>query len=57
MRGSTRRETTAAQLRGAWTGRAIGANTVAKCANCGGPHFGQAKACPKKKAARSEAKG
>ena len=27
MQGSTRRETTAAQLRGAWTRRAIGANT------------------------------
>ena len=25
-------------------------HTVAKCANCGGPHFAQAKACPKKKA-------
>ena len=32
-------------------------HTVAKCANCGGPHFGQAKACPKKKAARIEARG
>ena len=30
---------------------------MAKCANCGGPHFAQAKACPKKKAARSEAEG
>ena len=29
---------------------------MAKCANCGGPHFAQAKACPKK-AARGEAKG
>ena len=32
-------------------------HTVAKCANCKGPHFAQAKVCPKKKAARSEAKG
>ena len=32
-------------------------HTVARCANCKGPHFGQAKACPKKKAARGEAKG
>ena len=32
-------------------------HTVAKRANCGGPHFAQAKACPKKKAARSEAEG
>ena len=31
--------------------------TVVKCANCGGPDFGQAKACPKKKAARRDAKG
>ena len=30
---------------------------MVKCANCGGPHFAQAKACPKKKAARSEAAG
>ena len=29
---------------------------MAKCANCRGPHFAQAKACPKK-AARSEAEG
>ena len=32
-------------------------HTVAKCANCKGPHFAQANACPKKKAARAEAKG
>ena len=32
-------------------------HTVAKCTNCKSPHFTQAKACPKKKAARSEAKG
>ena len=32
-------------------------HTVAKCANCRGPHFGQANACPKKKAARGDAKG
>ena len=30
---------------------------MAKCANYKGPHFGQAKACPKKKAARGDAKG
>ena len=32
-------------------------HTVTRCANCKGPHFAQAKVCPKKKAARSEAKG
>ena len=32
-------------------------HTVAKCANCKGPHFAQANVCPKKKAARGEAKG
>ena len=32
-------------------------HTVAKCANCGGPHFAQALACAKKMAARSEAEG
>ena len=32
-------------------------HTVAKCANCGGPNSGQAKVCPRRKAARSEAKG
>ena len=32
-------------------------HTVPKCANCRGPHFAQANACPKKKAARSDAKG
>ena len=37
-------------------GRRCG-HTVAKCANCGGPHFAPAKASPKKKAARSEAGG
>ena len=37
--------------------RVTGVDTVAKCANCGGPHFGQALAFPKKKAARSEAEG
>ena len=30
---------------------------MAKCANCGGAHFAQAKACPKKNAARGAAKG
>ena len=32
-------------------------HTVPKCANCRGPHFAQANACPKKKAARGDAKG
>ena len=32
-------------------------HTVARCANCKGPHFAQAKVWPKKKAARREAKG
>ena len=32
-------------------------HTVAKCGNCRGPHFAQANACPKKRAARSDAKG
>ena len=32
-------------------------HTVAKCASCKGPHFAQANACAKKKAARGEAKG
>ena len=31
-------------------------HTVTKCANCKGPHFAQANACPKK-AARGDAKG
>ena len=51
-------------MRGAVPGEVTGAgrghwckHTVAKCANCEGPHFAQAKVCPKKKAARSEAKG
>ena len=30
---------------------------MAKCANCKCPHFGQAYACPKKKAASGDAKG
>ena len=30
---------------------------MAKCANCKGPHFAQANACPKKRAARGDAKG
>ena len=30
---------------------------MARCANCKGPHFAQAKVWPKKKAARREAKG
>ena len=29
---------------------------MAKCAGCKGPHFAQANACPRKKAARSDAK-
>ena len=32
-------------------------HTVAKCANCEGPNSGQTKVCPRRKAARSEAKG
>ena len=32
-------------------------HTVGKCANCKGPHFAQVNACPKKKAARGDAKG
>ena len=32
-------------------------HTVAKRANCRGPHFAQANACSKKKAARGDAKG
>ena len=31
--------------------------TVARCADCKGPHFAQAKVCPKIKAAGSEARG
>ena len=30
---------------------------MARCANCRGPHFAKANACPKKKAARGEGKG
>ena len=30
---------------------------MAKCANCKGPHPAQANDCPKKKAARGDAKG
>ena len=31
-------------------------HTVTKCAKCRAPHFGQASACPKKRAARGDAK-
>ena len=31
-------------------------HTVAKCANCRGPHFAQANVCPKKSTARGDAK-
>ena len=57
VRRSTRYEGTplpSGGVRG-WKGHRCG-HTVAKCANCGGAHFAQAKACPKKKAARGEAK-
>ena len=38
--------------KGHWCRRA-----VPECANCRGPHFAQANACPEKKAARGDAKG
>ena len=52
-----RRVSTAAPLRAVRLGGGTGANTVAKYGNIGGPHFAQANACPKKRAAGGEAKG